>query len=57
MATYAVIEFWNPTVRDGEPRGENQVDEGVNVALFREVDRQPALFVVPRPLEVCNNIA
>ena len=55
--TYTVIELRDATVSDRQARKENQVDECVDMALFREVESQAALFVVPCTLQITNDVA
>ena len=55
--TYAVVELGDSAVGDGQPREEDEVHEGVNVALLGEVQRERALLVVAGVLEVLDDVA
>ena len=55
--TYTIVKLGDPPVHDGQAGEEDEVDERVDVALFREVQRERTLLVVPRPLEVADKLA
>ena len=54
--THAVVKFGYPPVCDGQAGKEDEVDERVDVRLFREIEGQPTFFVVPGPLQVADHI-
>lgn len=54
--THAVVQFGYAPVGDGYTREQHQVDERVDMALLREVERQRALLVVPGVLEVADDV-
>ena len=55
--THAIIELRNAAIGNGKARKQNEVDERVDMALFREIQRQTTFLVVPGTLEVVHYAA
>lgn len=54
--THRVVQLGYPSVRDGQTREEDKVDEGMDVALFGEVEVQRATTAAPSRLEVLHDV-
>lgn len=47
---YRIVELGDTAVGDGQTRQQHQIDEGMYMALFGEVERQGAFAIVARRL-------
>ncbi len=54
--TYTVVQLRYSPVCNRKPRIKHKVDEGVNVALFSEVQPESALAAIPRFFKVVNHV-
>ena len=53
---HRVVQLGYPPVRDGQTGEEDEVDKGMDVALFGEVEVQRATTTTPSRLEVFHDV-
>ena len=53
---HRVVQLGYPPVRDGQTGEEDEVDKGMDVALFGEVEVQRATTAAPSRLEVLHDV-
>lgn len=54
--TYTIVQLWNSTIRDWQARLEHQIDKGVDVTLFREVQRQRTVSIIASEFKILHHV-